>query len=178
MFENVWWTVPTTMVSLDKGSCQTTFKNFGDFSSLLPLFFNYIHNTSLLSSSVDKAKSLTRPPRPFMLNMVQPKVQAPWTLLKNYPYLYRPGSTQLICSWEKPWVSLALTLPVKQGSLPACVQSNYGWRFTEPCHHSKVADRQTYNAYNYSWHGMASFMTTQCHVGISEEPLVRLTSIS
>ncbi len=70
MFENVWYdgTNDYGQCTFDKGLAGHNSKNFGDFNSVCySLFFNYNwNNTSLLSSSVDKAKSLKRdPPRPL-----------------------------------------------------------------------------------------------------------------
>ena len=181
MFENVWYdgTNDYGQCTFDKGLAGHNSKNFGDFNSVCySLFFNYNwNNTSLLSSSVDKAKSLKRDPLDLYagINMQggEPKYNS-WTLLKNYPIsIGLWGAHSYNMFWESRG-ELGSDPAVKQEAYLLRTERYFGGGSRNPVTTPAVADRQAYNAYNYSWHGMASFMTARSAMSwdLSEEPLV------
>ena len=181
LFENVWYdgTSDYGGIAFDQGLANHNAKNFGDSDNkCYSLFLNYNWNrASLLSSSVTKAQSLGRDPLYLYagVNMQggQPKYNS-WTLLKNYPISIGLWGAH---SYNMFWESRG-----ELGSDPAVKQEAYMLRteryFTggtrNPANTPAVTDKMAYNAYNYDWHGMSSFMSARSAMSwdLSEEPLI------
>ena len=181
LFENIWYdgTNDYGSIQFDQGLAGHNAKNFGDANnSCFSLFFNYNWNkVSTLSKSVTKAESLKRSPLDIYagVNMQggQPKYSS-WTLLKDYPIS--------IGLWGAHTYNMFWESRGELGSDPAVKQNAYMLRteryFTggtrNPANCPAVDDVQAYNAYNYTWHGMSSFMTARSAMSwdLAEEPLI------
>ena len=181
LFENVWYdgTSDYGTISFDQGLANHNAKNFGDADNkCYSLFFNYNWNSaSLLSKSVTKAQDLNRDPLYLYagVNMQggEPKYNS-WPLLKEYPISIGLWGAH---SYNMFWESRG-----ELGSDPAVKQNAYMLRteryFTggtrNPVTTPEVQSKMAYNAYNYDWHGMSSFMSARSAMSwdLSEEPLI------
>ena len=181
LFENMWYdgTNDYGQITFDRGLGSHNQNNFGTADKkCYSLFLNYNwNNTSLLSSSVTKANSMNRSPLDLYagVNMQggEPKGTS-WTLLKDYPISIGLWGAH---SYDMFWESRG-----ELGSDPAVKQNAYMLRteryFTggtrNPANTPSVKNKMAYNAYNYDWHGMSSFMTARSAMSwdLSEEPLI------
>ncbi len=181
LFENIWYdgTNDYGQITFDRGLASHNAKTFGDADNVCySLFLNYNWNSStLLSSSVTKAKSLKRSPLDLYagVNMQggKPSYNS-WTLLKNYPISIGLWGAH---SYNMFWESRG-----ELGSDPAVKQNAYMMRteryFTggtrNPANCPAVTDAQAYNAYNLTWHGMSSFMSARSALlwDLGEEPFI------
>ncbi len=181
LFENFWYdgTNDYGQITFDRGLAGHNAKTFGDADNICySLFLNYNWNSStLLSNSVTKAKDLNRSPLDLYagVNMQggQPKYNS-WTLLKNYPIsIGLWGAHSYNMFWESRG-ELGSDPAVKQNAYMLRTERYFGGGSRNPVTTPEVADKQAYNAYNYTWHGMAAFMTARSAMSwdLSEEPLV------
>ena len=176
IFENMWYdgTNDNGYISFDQG--------FGSHNDGLAagtsLFFNYNwNNASLLQRSVDYAKSINYDPLKLYagVNMqgAEPGSNS-WPLLKNYPIsigLWGAHSQNMF--WESRG---------EKGSAPEVKQRTYMLRverwFTggtrNPVNCPEVTNSMKYNADNYTFHGMSTFMSAKSTLcwDLASEPFV------
>ena len=181
LFESIWYdgTNDYGNVTFDRGLSSHNAKTFGDADNIChSLFLNYNWNkTSLLSSSVSKAQSLNRSPLDVYagVNMQggQPSSNS-WTLLKKYPIsigLWGAHSENMF--WESRG-ELGSDPAVKQNAYMLRTERYFTGGTRNPANCPTVTNKQAYNAYNYSWHGMSSFMTARSALSwdLTEEPFI------
>ena len=181
LFEDFWYdgTSDYGSIMFDRGLAGHNSKNFGDANNICySLFLNYNWNsTSLLSSSVTKAKSMSRSPLDLYAGVNMQGGEpggTSWSLLKNYPIsIGLWGAHSYNMFWESRG-ELGSDPAVKQNAYMLRTERYFGGGSRNPAATPSVKDRQAYNAYNYEWHGMASFMTARSAMSwdLSEEPLV------
>ncbi|MDO4211046.1 MAG: LamG-like jellyroll fold domain-containing protein [Bacteroidales bacterium] len=181
LFENIWYdgTNDNSTISFDRGLGTHNQQTFGDGDNVrTSLFFNYNWNrASLLSSSVDFAKSIKRNPLDLYagVNMQgnEPATNN-WPLLKDYPIsigLWGAHSNNMF--WESRG---------EKGSDPAVQQDSYFQRierwFTggtrNPANCPDIIVSNKYNVENYKFHGMSSMMTARSPLcwDLAEEPFI------
>ncbi len=181
LFEDVWYdgTNDYGQITFDQGLAGHNAKTFGDANNICySLFLNYNWNSSsLLSSSVTKAQSLNRSPLDLYagVNMQggQPAGTS-WTLLQQYPIsIGLWGAHSYNMFWESRG-ELGSDPAVKQKAYLLRTERYFSGGTRNPVTTPSVVNKHAYNAYNYSWHGMASFMTARSAMSwdLSEEPLV------
>lgn len=168
LFENIWYdgTNDLGMITFDQGLGDHNDQTFGHGGEeAANLFLNYNWNySSLLEKSVTKAKAIDRNPLDLYagVNMqgAQPGTNN-WTLLQSYPIsigLWGAHSENMF--WESRG---------EKGSEPEVKQRTYMLRterwFTggtrNPANCPTVTNSMKYNADNYTYHGMSSFMTAR-----------------
>lgn len=180
-FENVWYdgTNDTGGCTFDRGLSTHNDDTFGDGEhERTSLFLNYNWNkTSLLSNSVTYAEKIGRDPLDLYagVNMqgAEPGSNS-WPLLKDYRLsigLWGAHSQNMF--WESRG---------EKGSDPAVKQRTYMLRteryFTggsrNPVTCPDVTSSMKYNADNFNFHGMSSFMTARSALkwDLAEEPFV------
>lgn len=181
VFENFWYdgTNDNGVITFDQGLGNHNQKTFGDKDNVAAsLFFNYNWNrATLLANSVTKANELGRDPLDLYagVNMQgnEPATNN-WPLLKDYPIsigLWGAHSKNMF--WESRG---------EKGSDPAIKQNTYMLRterwFTggsrNPASCPDVIVSNQYNADNFSFHGMSSFMSARSSLSwnLSEEPFI------
>ena len=181
LFENIWYdgTSDNGTIMFDRGLASHNEKTFGDGDNIrTSLFFNYNWNSaSLLSSSVTKAQSINRDPLDLYagVNMqgAEPRSNS-WPLLADYAIsigLWGAHSENMF--WESRG---------EKGSAPDVKQRTYMLRterwFTggtrNPANCPAVTSSMKYNADNFTFHGMSSFMTARSSMkwNLSEEPFI------
>ena len=181
LFENIWYdgTNDNGTIMFDRGLASHNEKTFGDGDNIrTSLFFNYNWNSaSLLSSSVTKAQSINRDPLDLYagVNMqgAEPRSNS-WPLLADYAIsigLWGAHSENMF--WESRG---------EKGSAPDVKQRTYMLRterwFTggtrNPANCPAVTSSMKYNADNFTFHGMSSFMTARSSMkwNLSEEPFI------
>ena len=181
VFENFWYdgTNDNGMITFDQGLGSHNDETFGDGEHIrTSLFLNYNWNyASLLSGSVSYAGTIGRDPLDLYagVNMqgAQPGTNN-WPLLKDYPIsigLWGAHSENMF--WESRG---------EKGSDPAVKQNTYMLRterwFTggsrNPVSCPEVTNSMKYNADNFTFHGMSSFMTARSSLkwDLAEEPFI------
>ena len=181
VFENFWYdgTNDNGMITFDQGLGSHNDETFGDGEHIrTSLFLNYNWNyASLLSGSVSYAGTIGRDPLDLYagVNMqgAQPGTNN-WPLLKDYPIsigLWGAHSENMF--WESRG---------EKGSDPAVKQNTYMLRterwFTggsrNPASCPEVTNSMKYNADNFTFHGMSSFMTARSSLkwDLAEEPFI------
>lgn len=181
IFENFWYdgTNDNGLISFDRGLASHNKETFGDGDHIrTSLFFNYNWNSSsLLSSSVTQAQSMSRDPLDLYagVNMqgAEPGSNS-WPLLQNYPISIGLWGAHSENMW---WESRG-----EKGSDPEVQQRTYMLRterwFTggtrNPVNCPTVTSSMKYNADNYTFHGMSSFMTARSSLkwNLAEEPFI------
>lgn len=187
IFENFWYdgTNDNSIITFDHGLGAHNKETFGDKDNVrTSLFFNYNWNsTTLLSISVNYAQStLGRSPLDLYagVNMQgNEPANNNWPLLQNYPIsigLWGAHSNNMF--WESRG---------EKGSDPAIKQNTYMQRierwFTggtrNPANCPEVISSNKYNADNFKFHGMSSFMTARSALSwdLSEEPFITYFNI-
>lgn len=181
LFENIWYdgTNDNSTISFDRGLGTHNQQTFGDGENVrTSLFFNYNWNrATLLSSSVDFAKSIGRSPLDLYAGVnMQGNEPASnnWPLLKDYPIsigLWGAHSKNMF--WESRG---------EKGSDPAVQQNSYMQRierwFTggtrNPANCPDIIVSNKYNVENYKFHGMSSMMTARSPLcwDLAEEPFI------
>ncbi len=180
LFENVWYdgTNDNGNISFDRGLGSHNEETFGDSDNKrTSLFFNYNWNGIDRAGSVSKAVSMGRDPLDLYcgVNMQggEPRGTS-WSLLPNVRLsigLWGAHSNNMF--WESRG---------EKGSSPEVKQNAYLQRteryFTggtrNPANCPAIVDRHAYNADNYTWHGMSTFMTAHSALSwdLAEEPFV------
>ena len=181
VFENFWYdgTNDNGMITFDQGLGSHNDETFGDGEHIrTSLFLNYNWNyASLLSGSVSYAGTIGRDPLDLYagVNMqgAQPGTNN-WPLLQDYPIsigLWGAHSENMF--WESRG---------EKGSDPAVKQNTYMLRterwFTggsrNPASCPEVTNSMKYNADNFTFHGMSSFMTARSSLkwDLAEEPFI------
>lgn len=176
IFENIWYdgTNETGYISFDRG-----FGTHNDgIASGASLFFNYNWNsTSLLSSSVSHAESIGYDPINLYagVNMqgAEPGSNS-WPLLKDYPIsigLWGAHSQNMF--WESRGEK-GSSADVKQRTYMLRTERWFTGGTRNPVNCPEVTSSMKYNADNYSFHGMSSFMTARSTLAwnIGEEPFI------
>lgn len=180
-FMNVWYdgTNDTGGCTFDRGLAAHNDETFGDGEhERTSLFLNYNWNkASLLSSSVNYAKKINRDPLDLYagVNMqgAEPGSNS-WPLLKDYSIsvgLWGAHNENMF--WESRG---------EKGSDPAVKQRTYMLRterwFTggtrNPANCPEVTSSMKYNADNFTFHGMSSFMSARSSLkwDLAEEPFI------
>lgn len=180
-FMNIWYdgTNDAGSISFDQGLGTHNKETFGDGDhERTSLFLNYNWNkVSLLNRSVQFAKNINRNPLDLYagVNMqgAEPGSNS-WPLLKDYPIsvgLWGAHNENMF--WESRG---------EKGSDPAVKQRTYMLRterwFTggtrNPANCPEVTSSMKYNADNYNFHGMSSFMSARSSLkwNLSEEPFI------
>lgn len=168
LFENLWYdgTNDNGIITFDQGLGDHNDETFGHGGAeAANLFLNYNWNSSyLLEKSVQKAKEINRSPLDLYagVNMqgAEPGTNN-WPLLKDYPIsigLWGAHSENMF--WESRG---------EKGSEPDVKQRTYMLRterwFTggtrNPANCPAVSNSMKYNADNFNYHGMSSFMTAR-----------------
>ncbi len=181
LFENFWYDGTNDMgtITFDMGLGSHNDETFGDGDNIrTSLFLNYNwNNESLLSASVNYAKTIDRDPLDLYagVNMqgAEPGFNS-WPLLQKYPIsIGLWGAHKQNMFWESRG---------EMGSDPAMKQRAYQLRterwFTggtrNPANCPEVTSSMKYNAENYTFHGMSSFMTARSSMkwNLSEEPFI------
>ena len=180
LFENMWYdgTNDYGQITFDRGLGSHNQKTFGDSDNkCYSLFLNYNWNGVNLSNTVSKAESMGRSPLDLYagVNMQggQPKYNS-WTYLKNYPIsIGLWGAHSYNMFWESRG-ELGSAPDVKQNAYMLRTERYFTGGTRNPANTPAVQDKMAYNAYNYDWHGMSSFMTARSAMNwdLGEEPLV------
>ena len=180
-FMNVWYdgTNDTGGCTFDRGLSTHNDDTFGDGDhERTSLFLNYNWNkTSLLSSSVTYAEKINRSPLDLYAGVNMQGAEPggiSWPLLKDYSIsvgLWGAHSENMF--WESRG---------EKGSDPAVKQRTYMLRterwFTggtrNPANCPEVISSMKYNADNFNFHGMSSFMSARSALkwDLSEEPFI------
>lgn len=181
VFTNVWYdgTNDNGVCMFDQGLGSHNDDTFGDGDNVrTSLFLNYNWNKDwLLSQSVTNARNINRDPLELYagVNMqgAEPGSNS-WPLLRNYPIsIGLWGAHNENMFWESRG---------EKGSDPAVKQQTYMLRterwFTggsrNPVTCPEVTSSMKYNADNYTFHGMSSFMTARSSLSwdLSQEPFI------
>lgn len=181
LFENIWYdgTSDYGGIRFDMGLSNHNKKNFGDKDNVCAsLFFNYNWNTEyVLNRSEKTAAEINRSPLDLYcgVNMQggEPGGRS-WSLLAQHPLsigLWGAHSQNMF--WESRG---------EKGSNPEVRQKTYLERieryFTggtrNPANCPAIVDRHAYNADNFKWHGMSTFMSARSSLkwNLSEEPFI------
>lgn len=176
IFENIWYdgTNESGYISFDRG-----FGTHNDgIAAGASLFFNYNWNSSsLLSSSVSHAESIGYDPINIYagVNMqgAEPGYNN-WPLLKDYPIsigLWGAHSQNMF--WESRGEK-GSSSDVKQRTYMLRTERWFTGGTRNPVNCPEVTNSMKYNADNYTFHGMSSFMTARSTLSwnIGEEPFV------
>ena len=181
LFENVWYdgTNDNGMITFDQGLGSHNDETFGAAGEeAAALFLNYNWNRSgLLDKSVSYAQEIGRNPLDLYAGMNMQGAEpagSNWTHLQNYPIsigLWGAHSENMF--WESRG---------EKGSEPEVKQRTYLERterwFTggtrNPANTPEVTNSLKYNADNYSFHGMSTFMSARSAMkwDLSEEPFI------
>lgn len=181
LFENIWYdgTNDDGNISFDNGLGGHNAETFGDKDNVrTSLFFNYNWNREgLLARSATYAQNLGRSPLDLYagINMQggTPR-NLPWSLLEQNPIsigLWGAHSNNMF--WESRG---------ELGSSPEAKQNTYLLRteryFTggtrNPANCPPVRNGHQYNANNFNWHGMSTFMSARSSLSwnLAEEPFI------
>ena len=181
LFENFWYDGTSDMGSIlfDMGLGNHNDETFGDGDHIrTSLFFNYNWNSmSLLERSVEFAKKINRNPLDLYAgcNMQgNEPANNNWPLLQDYPIsIGLWGAHQKNMWWESRG---------EKGSAPEVQQRTYMLRterwFTggtrNPANCPEVISSMQYNADNFKFHGMSSFMSARSTLkwNLGEEPFI------
>ena len=181
LFENFWYDGTSDMGSIlfDMGLGNHNDETFGDGDHIrTSLFFNYNWNSmSLLERSVEFAKKINRNPLDLYAgcNMQgNEPANNNWPLLQDYPIsIGLWGAHQKNMWWESRG---------EKGSDPEVQQRTYMLRterwFTggtrNPANCPPIISSMQYNADNFKFHGMSSFMSARSALkwNLGEEPFI------
>ena len=181
LFENFWYDGTSDMGSIlfDMGLGNHNDETFGDGDHIrTSLFFNYNWNSmSLLERSVEFAKKINRNPLDLYAgcNMQgNEPANNNWPLLQDYPIsIGLWGAHQKNMWWESRG---------EKGSDPEVQQRTYMLRterwFTggtrNPANCPPIISSMQYNADNFKFHGMSSFMSAHSALkwNLGEEPFI------
>lgn len=181
IFMNFWYdgTNDAGSIQFDQGLGSHNQETFGDSKNpRTSLFFNYNWNKEwLLSGSVTKAEAMKRDPLDLYagINMQggQPN-NLPWSLLGKYRISIGLWGAH---SYNMFWESRG-----EQGSSEDAKQNTYLERveryFTggtrNPANCPSVMSGNQYNAKNYKWHGISTFVTAHSALSwdLGEEPFI------
>lgn len=181
LFENMWYdgTNDNGNISFDQGLGSHNEETFGDKDTpRTSLFFNYNwHHNGLLDKSVKKAKEMGRSSLDLYagINMQggQPS-NLPWSYLAQYPIsigLWGAHSNNMF--WESRG-ELGSSAEKKQEAYLLRTERYFTGGSRNPANCPEVKSGHQYNALNYNWHGMSSFMTARSALNwdLSEEPFI------
>ena len=180
LFENIWYdgTNDGGSISFDRGLGTHNEETFGDGENKrTSLFFNYNWNYLDLSASVTKAEALDRDPLDLYcgVNMQggQPKGTS-WSLLAKYPLsigLWGAHSNNMF--WESRGEK-GSSADSKQNAYLQRIERYFTGGTRNPANCPAVADRHAYNADNFTWHGMSTFMTAHSSLSwdLADEPFI------
>lgn len=183
IFENFWYdgTNDVGQISFDRGLGTHNQQTFGDGEhERTNLFFNYNWYDNQLSASVSNAQKLGRDPLDLYAGMNMQGAEGDrWTTLQNYPIsigLWGAHSNNMF--WESR---------NEKGSADDTKQRTYMQRierwFTggtrNPVTTPAVINSLAYNADNFKFHGMSSFMTARSSLkwNLSDEPFITYFNI-
>ena len=181
LFENMWYdgTNDNGSVTFDQGLGSHNQKTFGDKDNICcSLFLNYNwNNSSLLSSSVTKAESMGRDPL-YLYAGVNMQGGEPggtsWPLLKDYRIsigLWGAHSRNMF--WESRGEK-GSAADVKQRTYMLRTERWFTGGTRNPANTPEVISSMKYNADNYNFHGMSSFMTARSSLkwDLATEPFI------
>lgn len=181
LFENFWYdgTSDYGQIMFDQGLGNHNKDNFGDKDNVrTSFFFNYNWNRKgRMENSVAKAKELGRSPLDLYcgVNMQggEPHGQS-WSMLADVPLSIGLWGAH---SYNMFWESRG-----EKGSNPEVKQKAYLDRieryFTggtrNPANCPTIVNRHAYNADNFLWHGMSTFMSARSSLkwDLAEEPFI------
>ena len=181
LFENFWYdgTNDAGTKMFDNGLGNHNQKNFGaKDSECFSLFFNYNWDrTDLLSKSVTKAISMNRDPLDLYagINMQggQPD-NLPWSLLaENRISIGLWGAHSYNMFWESR-SELGSDEEQMQRSYLLRTERYFGGGNRNPANTPAVKPGHQYNALNYNWHGICSFMSARSALNwdLATEPFI------
>lgn len=181
IFENIWYdgTNDAGNISFDQGLGGHNAESFGDKDNVrTSLFFNYNWNRSgLLARSVSYAESIGRSPLDLYagINMQggEPR-NLPWSLLEQNPIsigLWGAHSNNMF--WESRG-ELGSSAEAKQNTYLLRTERYFTGGTRNPANCPSVRNGHQYNANNFNWHGMSSFMSARSSLSwdLAEEPFV------
>ncbi len=182
LFENLWYdgTNDNGAITFDQGLSSHNDDNFGNGENVrTSFFFNYNWNSSsLLSSSVTYAENIGRDPLDlyagFNMQGAEPKYGERWPLLKDYRIsigLWGAHSTNMF--WESRGEK-GSAADVKQRVYQDRIERWFTGGTRNPANCPEVSNSMNYNADNFNFHGMSSFMTARSSLkwNLGEEPFV------
>ena len=181
LFENFWYdgTNDDGNIYFDQGLGSHNRENFGDGDNVrTSLFFNYNWNRSnLLSRSVTYAESMNRNPLDLYagINMQGGEpANLPWSLLGQNRISIGLWGAHSYNMWWESRDELGSSAESKQNAYLLRTERYFGGGNRNPAKTPDVMSGHQYNAYNYKWHGICSFMTARSAMSwdLSEEPLV------
>lgn len=180
LYENFWYdgTNDVGGKSFDHGLGSHNQKNFGKKGEeCFSLFFNYNWNRLNLESSVSKAESMNRDPLCLYagINMQGGEPEnLPWSQLANSRIsigLWGAHSQNMF--WESR-AELGSSDDKKQEAYLLRTERYFGGGNRNPANTPAVKNGHQYNALNYDWHGICSFMTARSALNwdLAEEPFI------
>ena len=181
LFENIWYDCTTYYgrTECDAGLNANNRRNFGDGSNIrTSLFLNYNWNDDeLLSSSEEYAISMSRDPLDLYcginLQGLEPSGES-WSLLQNYNLsigLWGAHGENMF--WESRQEKGASSL-LKQTTYRERIERFFTGGSRNPASTPEISDFIAYNAGNYDFCGMSTFMTARSSLcwDLSTEPFL------
>lgn len=180
LFENMWYdgTNDTGARTFDQGLGTHNQKTFGDKDNICcSLFFNYNWNTLDLSASVSKAQSMGRDPL-YLYCGVNMQGGEPagtsWPLLKDQKLsIGLWGAHERNMFWESRGEK-GSSAEVKQRTYMLRTERWFTGGTRNPANTPEIISSMKYNADNYNFHGMSSFMTARSSLkwDLASEPFI------
>lgn len=181
LFENFWYdgTNDNGNISFDQGLGSHNQETFGDAEDKrTSLFFNYNWNkSSLLANSVAKAEQLGRDPLDLYagINMQGGEpANLPWDLLGQYRISIGLWGAHSENMWWESRGELGSSDEAKQGAYLERTERYFTGGTRNPANCPAVMSGHQYNAKNYKWHGISTFMSARSALSwnLAEEPFI------